>query len=121
MQVLYSSGRLSETLSVATLTSIEVRLDISRACQRRAGTSPRSSSIEGRKRRDMLRTTPTVFSTSDFDGLHLHARLLLGTFGERGGEVVQLQQHSGKCLTHFIVKLPRERAPLRLLRLHQAR
>ena len=63
MQVLYSSGRSSETRSVETVTSMHVRLDTSRACHCSAGINPRSSSIDGRKSRDMFRTIRTVFST----------------------------------------------------------
>src|SRR2546426_11915644 len=61
MQVLYSSGRSSETRSVETVTSMHVRLDTSRACHCSAGINPRSSSMDGRKSSDMFRTMRTVF------------------------------------------------------------
>ncbi len=57
MQVLWSSVSSSETSSAATFTQIPLLLEASRACHCNAGTSPRSSSMEGRSSRAMFRTT----------------------------------------------------------------
>ena len=55
---------LRKRRSAATFTHTPLRLDTSRACHCSAGTSPRSSSIEGRSSSAMLRTTPIESSTS---------------------------------------------------------
>src|SRR4029077_209983 len=62
--VLCSSGKLSETFSSTVSTSIPVRLDTPRACQSSAATRPRSSNIEGRSSKAILRTSLTQFSAS---------------------------------------------------------
>ena len=54
----------SATLSASTVTPMPVRLEISRACHWRAGTRPKSSSMEGRSSSAMLRTTLTLLSAS---------------------------------------------------------
>ncbi len=56
-------GQIFGNPSAATLTQTPVRLETSRACHCSAGTSPRSSSIEGRSSSAMLRTTLMEFST----------------------------------------------------------
>ena len=118
MQVLCSSGKSSAASSAERTTFIPVRLVISRACQLSAGTSPKSSSMEGRSSSARSRTWFTVFSASA-----AHRRQVLPRLGRVVGALgaLRIHQDRGKRLPDLVVQLAGQGAALVFLRAQKLR